>query len=71
MLIITFHNDSSGDLAVGNYNVGVYINRTKLYDGRIEGHDRMEGWEKLVTDWVEQLNEEKKAWVNKIKEKTK
>ena len=48
MLIVTLHNDGTGTRDIGNYNVEVHINQTLLWDGRIEGHDRKEGWQKLV-----------------------
>jgi hypothetical protein len=54
MLIITFHNDSTGKDNVGNYNVEVLITTTptslaRLWKGRVEGHDRSDGWQGLVT----------------------
>jgi hypothetical protein len=48
MLIITFHNDGTGNKTVGNYDVKVYINREELWAGRIEGHERKNGWQGLV-----------------------
>jgi hypothetical protein len=49
MLIITFHNDSTGDEIEGNYDYSVYINREKISEGRIENHNRLSGWEGLVS----------------------
>ena len=48
MLIITFHNDGTGDVIEGNYDVKVYVNREEIWSGRIEEHDRVSGWQGLV-----------------------
>ena len=48
MLIITFHNDGTGDVLEGNYNIKVYINKTEIWNGRIEHHDRLTGWQGLI-----------------------
>jgi hypothetical protein len=48
MLILTFHNDSTGVTIQGNYNVKVYVNEKVIYEGRVEGHDRRKGWVNLV-----------------------
>lgn len=57
MLIITFHNDSTGNPPdeIGNYDYTVYVNKRKIHAGRIEGHDRSSGWEGLVSDLVNNL----------------
>jgi hypothetical protein len=62
MLIITFHNDSTGKDNVGNYNVEVRITTTptstaRLWKGRVEGHDRSDGWQGLV---------QRLAWLTKL-----
>lgn len=48
MLIVTFHNDSTGTKDVGNYNVQVLINYTVIWEGRVEGFRRSKGWVELV-----------------------
>jgi len=57
-LILCFHNDGSGSDAAANYNVEVLIgdgtargSRT-LIRGRVEGHDRADGWERLVLQFL-------------------
>ncbi len=57
-LIIVFHNDSTGTSNKGNYNVTTYINKRSIWTGRIEAHDRREGWEKLVKMLAEQFDNE-------------
>jgi len=59
MLIVTLHNDSTGDEQIGNYNCRVFINRTLLYEGRVEGHLRHD-WRDLIIQWAKQLEEEKR-----------
>jgi hypothetical protein len=57
MLIVTFHNDSTGEPTskIGNYDVQVTVNGYKmLYTGRLEGHPRGD-WRDLIIDWAEQL----------------
>ena len=49
MLIITLHNDGTGDTKTGNYNYEVFINTRRIAKGRVEGHDRSLGWEGLVS----------------------
>lgn len=47
-LIIVFHNDGTGTETSANYNVGVFINKRQIAKDRIEGHNRADGWERLV-----------------------
>lgn len=51
-LIIVFTNDTTGKPPYGNYNVGVFLNETAIWKGRVEGHDRRAGWIQLVRDLV-------------------
>lgn len=60
MLIITLHNDGTGDQLKGNYNYTVYINEQILDKGRIEGHARPSGWQGLVNRLAEKALEDKK-----------
>jgi hypothetical protein len=48
MLIITLHNDGTGDLLTGNYDYKVYINDRLLARGRVEDHPRDEGYRGLI-----------------------
>jgi len=57
MLIVTFHNDSTGDVLEGNYDVKVYVNRNEIWSGRVEGHDRLTGWEGLLKRLAGQVKE--------------
>lgn len=56
MLIITFHNDGTGTEEIDNYNVGVYVNRGRIGQARIEGHRRSDGWEELIRQFVKVLD---------------
>ena len=48
MLIITFHNDSSGTFDEGNYDYTVYVNHDVIATGRVENHKRSKGWQGLI-----------------------
>ena len=57
MLILTFRNVS--DLApVSDYEWTVLVNHTVLAHGRLEGHERAKGWEALVKQFANTLEEE-------------
>ena len=59
-LILVFHNDGTGDSitgpfnGIGNYNVqvlvgdGTPLGSNIIARGRVEGHARGDGWQKLV-----------------------
>ena len=49
MLIITLHNDGTGDVRTGNYDYVVRVNDNVLERGHIEGHMRGQGWQQLVS----------------------
>lgn len=53
MLIVMCHNDGTGDIDVGNYDVEVYINKTRLWQGRVIGHNRTKGWQDLLRQVAE------------------
>ena len=40
MLIVTFHNITGTEHEIGDYDVGVYINRTRIYSDHLTGHKR-------------------------------
>ena len=48
MLVVTFHNDGTGTLETGNYDVKVIVNGVVVDQCRIEGHRRADGWRELV-----------------------
>jgi hypothetical protein len=48
MLIIKILNDRSGTDESANYNYGVYVNERRIANGRVEGHNRNDGWDVLV-----------------------
>jgi hypothetical protein len=59
MLIITFHNDATGDAAVANYDAEILITTSpETYERiaifRIAGHHRAKGWIGLLKRLVEQ-----------------
>lgn len=65
MLIITFHNDGTGDVIEGNYDYSVYINKDLIYTGRLEGHNRLDGWQDLIHILSNKIKEDAiKFWEN-------
>ena len=61
MLIITFHNDSTGNTELAHYDVQVLITETPtqlrpIWTGRIEGHHRGDGWKQLLVRLVEEAH---------------
>ena len=61
MLVIKFVNDGTGTPpeVVGNYDYEVFLNRTKIAEGRVENHNRKHGWKGLVHDLLFTINMEK------------
>jgi len=58
MLILKIHNDSTGDKLIGNYNYSVFVNYDKIAEGRIENHNRLNGWEGLIQKLAKELEEQ-------------
>ena len=58
MLNIKIVNDRTGDDIVGNYNYFVYINNKCIHIGRIENHNRISGWQGLVSCLSEVVHKE-------------
>lgn len=62
-LILVFHNDSTGGEHDANYNIQVMVGdgtaaRTRtIAGGRIEGHNRPDGWKPLVQKYLDSLPE--------------
>lgn len=59
-LILVFHNDSTGGEEDANYNVRVMVGdgtelRTRdIAGGRVEDHNRGDGWEALVRRFLDE-----------------
>lgn len=53
MLILTFHNISEDSGEIADYDWAAYINKRKIAEGRICGHDRTKGWQNLVRMMLE------------------
>ena len=49
MLEIKLVNDGTGDEIAGNYDYYVYVNEKLIARGRVENHNRLSGWEGLVS----------------------
>jgi len=56
MLIVLIHNDGTGDIKIGNYDVEVRINDRVLSKFRIEKYKREVGWEELLLLVAEKAN---------------
>lgn len=48
MLIIKVTNDDTGDERVGNYDYAVLVGSTIIAEGRVDGHERSQGWKELI-----------------------
>lgn len=48
MLIIRLHNDGTGSDESANYNAEVRVNLDTIWLGRVEGHNRADGWPTLL-----------------------
>lgn len=49
MLTIRLLNDGTGPHDAANYQVTVLVNLTIIWTGRVEGHNRADGWPALVS----------------------
>jgi len=56
MLLIQIKNDGTGDMYIGNYDYSVFINAHIVETGRIEAHNRFEGWKELVKLFTEEIS---------------
>ncbi len=56
-LIVVFHNDGTGLEHDSNYDVTAYVNQSKIWSGRVEGHHRKDGWAELVTMLTDQFKD--------------
>jgi hypothetical protein len=50
MLLILVHNDGTGSEETGNYDYEVRINNEVIERGRIQGHNRKDGWRALIKE---------------------
>jgi hypothetical protein len=62
VLSIHIHNNGTGTTELANYDFEVEVNGKVIADGQIQGHNRKEGWEKLVRMMLE---ESKKTQVSR------
>jgi hypothetical protein len=53
MLIITLQNISQVD-EIADYQWSVYVNKSLIAEGQVKGHDRTAGWQKLVSQMLEE-----------------
>ena len=58
MLIVEIHNDSTGKDSSANYNVRVKVNLEIISEFRVEGHNRRDGWKKLLQEVAEKAQME-------------
>jgi hypothetical protein len=58
MLTIQIRNDGTGTNESANYDYTVYVNSTLVASGRIESHNREDGWRKLL----QRLVQEEERW---------
>ncbi len=58
MLKILIVNDGTGDEINGNYDAQVFIAEKKIYQTRIEGHNRLLGWPDLVQKIADKVAED-------------
>jgi hypothetical protein len=54
MLLITFHNDSTGTTEIGNYDVVTKVNYTTIWTGRLEEVPRGD-WRDMIIELAYQL----------------
>ena len=54
MLIITIKNDATGTNENANYIYEVRVNYDTIAKGKLKGHNRNDGWIKLVKSILEQ-----------------
>lgn len=71
MLLVMIHNDGSGKEGYANYNCAVRITTAPdvlatLWEGRVEGHRRSEGFESLINKVNSKIQKDKKARVKKL-----
>lgn len=54
MLIVTVHNDGQGPDSCASYEVVVRVNDQVIWEGKVGGHDRKDGWAVLLNQvaWV-------------------
>jgi hypothetical protein len=54
MLIVKIKNDATGTNESANYDYVVEVNFKEIAKGRLEGHDRNDGWAVLLMNIAEQ-----------------
>ena len=68
MLTIKIHNDGTGNIETGNYDYEVLINDKVIESGRVENHNRYDGWINLVVMLVIDAHEKFNVRKNKALE---
>ena len=58
MALVIVFNNISGLADVSDYEVQVLVNTRRIYEGRLNGHVRADGWKVLVKKFVEDLEEQ-------------
>lgn len=62
------HNDGTGDMRTGNYDYQIKINERVIAQGHIQGHDRKEGWTRLIELVAEDGVQAEKQLAENVKE---
>ena len=62
MLRLIIKNDSTGDMLTGNYDYTVLVNDLVLAEGRLENHNRADGWQTLIAriaghEWMKMIEQ--------------
>jgi hypothetical protein len=63
-IFIKIINDGTGDEKIGNYKFQVNVNDKVLDSGKIEGFERVLGWEELVKTMV--CVSQRQRWVESV-----
>ena len=53
MLLVLVHNDGTGSEEKANYDYEVRINNEVIERGRVQGHNRKDGWRALIREIVD------------------
>lgn len=53
MLLVLVHNDGTGSEEKANYDFEVRINNEVIERGRVQGHNRKDGWRTLIKEIVD------------------
>ena len=56
MLIVTLHNDGTGSDSSSDYTIQVHVNQRCIWRGQVHGHNRQDGWPKLLSMLAEKAS---------------